>query len=478
MGRIQVVLSDETENKFRDKLAEIGKTKKGSISDEIERIILSKLSTTDDDKFLTQEDVKIDKETLAEASDFYENIETLEKKMGQRLILFYDKKTEAIYTVCHVSGDILTKLMDLDVPIDPEFQAEFRANRNFQPDDPTYKKMVEDGKRGRQFSDIVIEYDKKHENPKNPLKILGGQHRSKAIEASLPTNRYHGIRVYFNLNKEKRTELYIVSNTNIDIPADLLDRLEEQGLVPPNVLREFAWEIGLLKAGEDFSERKSTEEDSIPVRTLRTFIVNYFEGLTCKKDFDNDPIVPELCRAGISDDSASKYLKLYNDIRESKMKPFKEQTDLLKAGKEFVKLHKKQYQTIEAMKDIKGKAESRTKALTPSVISAWAFTAGALQTKKERLQKLYDLPTKSKDEDPLNVAVLRTSKLEDIDGPMYRGLGTRSGPNERGKMLKLFLLYSESKKDRIDKDMTMAAIHTFVAAQAQEEKEKARKKAL
>ncbi|MCZ7383383.1 MAG: hypothetical protein O8C63_01395 [Candidatus Methanoperedens sp.] len=477
MGRIQVVLNDETEEKFRDALTKEGKVIKGVISEEIETLIKAKLSFQEG-KFSKQENIKIDTETLAEATKFYDSIDTLEKKLNYKLILLHDKKTDAIYTECHILAETLAGRMDIDVPIDPDFQPQFRANRDFRPHDLTYIKMVEDSKHGRQFSDIIIEYDTKHEKAEKPLKILGGQHRSQAIKEALPTiNRYHGVRVYFNLNKDKRTELYVVSNTNIDVPPDLLDRLEEQGLLPPNKLREFAWEIGLLEAGRDFSERKATEEDDIPVKTIRTFIINFYDGKNYNGDFDNEPIIPELCMSRVDDEGSKKYKKIYEQIKENILKPFKDQPDLLEAGKNFVKLHKKQFETINK-KTMKGKKEFRSKALTPSIISGWAFAAGVLQQDKTRLEKLYHLPEKSGTTDPLNVEVLRTSKLEDFDSPTYRGLGTRSSPTERGRILKLFLSYSRAKKDKIDKDLSMYAIQKYHADESKAKTEQAEKRAL
>lgn len=478
MGRIQVVLNDETEQKFRDDLAKEGKLVKGAISNEIEKLIKTRRPATAQDKFMYSPEIKIAPETMTQANEFYDKIETLERQLGRTLILHHDKKTDAIYTTCHVQAKTLVENMDIDVPIDPDFQAQFRANREFREFDRTYLKMVDDCKSGRQFEDIIIEYDDKHERPEKPLKILGGQHRSKAIEESLPeNNRYHGVRVYFNLNKDKRTELYIVSNTNIDVPSDLLDRLEEQNLLPPNVLREFAWEIGLLENGKDFSERKSTEEDDVPVRIVRTFIINFFDGKSYSGDFDNDPISPQLCTPNTNDQGSMKYREIYKKIRDGKLPRFTDQSDLLEAGKNFVKLHKKQYLIIEGQ-TVKSKKDFRSKAITPSVISAWAFTAGLLQRDKIRLQKLYSLPDKSGSSDPLNVQILRTSRLEDIDPITYRGLGTRSSPAERGKILKLFLLYSTSKKEKIDKDLSMGAIQKYHADESKARADQAVKKAL
>lgn len=478
MGRIQVVLNDEIEKKFRDELTKEGKTTKGSISNEIEKLIKTRQSQIQQGKFVSQDDIKINADTLSEALEFYDSIDTLERQLGINLILLHDKKTDAIYTVCHILAETLINKMDTDVPIDPDYQAQFRANRELRPLDRIYLRMVEDCKSGRQFSDIIIEYDTKHGKPEKPLKILGGQHRSEAIKESLSeTNRYHGVRVYFNLNKDKRTELYIVSNTNIDVPSDLLDRLEEQGLIPPNVLREFAWGVGLLEPGKDFSERKSTEEDDIPVRTARTFIINFYDGKNYSGDFDNEPIIPALCTPNVNDEGSVKYRKIYNQIKERKLEHFKEQPDLFEAGINFVRLHKKQFQTIDSQK-LKGKKEYRSKAITPSFISAWAFAAGVLQGNKNRLEKLYKLPEKSGTLDPLNVEVIRNTKLEDYDSPTYRGLGTRSSPSERGRVLKLFLLYSLAKKEKIDKELIIAAIQKYHADDTETRSKQSIKKAL
>ena len=477
MGRIQVVLSDETEKKFRESLAEEGKISKGYISSEIENLIKTRQLRLNN-KFIKQDDsVKISDEALKEITDFYDSVPTLEKLKGQPLFILNDKRTNAIYTECHISGETLIGNMDTDVPIDPDFQSEFRANREFRPKDKTYIKMVDDAKQGRQFSDIIIEYDTKHTNPELPLKILGGQHRSQAIKESLPSDRYHGVKVYFDLNKDQRAELYIVSNTNIDVPLDLLDRLEEQGLIPPNMLREYAWEIDLLQHNHDFSERKATQENDIPVRTMRTFVVNFFDGKNYSGDFDDLPITPIICSPSSDDEGAGKYMKIYEKIRNGEIPPFKEQFDLVEAGKNFVKLHKKQFKIINEMTG-RGKAESRNKALTPSIISAWAFAAGVLQRNNDRLIKLYELPDKSGVSDPLNVDVLRTSKLEDIDSPVYRGLGTRSSSGERGRVLKLFLVYSAAKKYKIDKDLSMYAIQKYHADESNTRAEIAKKKAM
>jgi hypothetical protein len=259
-----------------------------------------------------------------------------------------DKKAKVYFVECHIAADILDANMDLDAVIDPQNQEDYRANRALQLDSPYFKQMIEDAKKGRQFSDIVVEYNTSYK-PELPLKILGGQHRTSAIQKALDVRKYHGVRVYFNLDVNKRVELYRISNTNIQVPDDLLDRLDEQSLHPPGTLREFAHEIGLLKKDADFNERKSLEASDMPtVRMLRTFVVNYYHGRNYEgKDFDLDAIVPYLCTVGGMD---SEYKKIFD-----KQPQFKMDKELLEAGKEFAKLHKTQYDIIDKSSDARGK---------------------------------------------------------------------------------------------------------------------------
>lgn len=415
------------------------------------------------------DDVAVDEATLEQVDDFYEGVPTLEKRLGRDLILLYDEKTKAVYVECHISAKTLIGKMDLDATVDPEHQEEYRANRQLQPDNLDYLKMVEDAKNGRQFSDIIIEYNKLYRTEK-PLKIIGGQHRSAAIRSSVSVrNRYHGIKVYFNLNTPQRVELYTVSNTNIQVPDDLFDRIEEQSLLPPDKLRKFAREIGILVEGEDFAERKLLDEPKKPtVRILRTFVVDFYKGREdSARDFDSAAIIPYLCNSGARDD---EYHKVFDKIGS-----FVDEADLMEAGRDFTKLHLKQFKEADKLEGA-GKKEFRMKALTPAIVSSWAYAAGLLQKDKVRLAKLYSLPDRSGSSDPLNAQAMSQARV-DIDPEGYRGLGTRSEPSERGRLLQLFLLYSKSDKDKITIIQCNAAIKKFIAEDAHRKAETAMKKA-
>ena len=123
---------------------------------------------------------KPDIETTSKIADFISKIDTYEKTINRPLLILFDLKTEVFYTECHTEKDELIKLKDDDATIDPEYQEEYRLNRTLQPENPDFLIMKEDAAKGRQFSDIVIEYNKEYREEK-PLKILGGQHRAKAI---------------------------------------------------------------------------------------------------------------------------------------------------------------------------------------------------------------------------------------------------------------------------------------------------------
>lgn len=404
---------------------------------------------------------RLGSETESQINEFYTKINTQEKNLGQKIIINEDKKSKVHFIECHISTEFLSKNMDLDAEIDPDDQENYRANRDLQTTNSDYLKMVDDAKNGRQFSDIVIEYNSTYRHTK-PLKILGGQHRSSAISSASPTDKFHGVRIYFNLDIAKRVDLYRISNTNIQVSQDLLDRLTEQSLSPPGTLRDFAQDIGLLRKNEDFGEKRSSDDPFSPtVRMLRTFIVNFHKGksLSTKPAFDSLALIPHLPSSSTTLDP--EYKKIFE-----KEPNFKNQSDLLEAGKNFVKLHKKQFESITQM-DVAGKREFRIKSLHLAVLSAWAFAAGLLQSDPTRLQKFYSLPDQiKKDEDPLNAKAMSQARYQDVDPSNYRGLGTRTGPSERGRVLQLFLGYSKTNKPKITREMCNAAIQIFEANRA------------
>lgn len=411
-------------------------------------------------------------ETVDEINDFFDTIPYYEKKHKLPLLILFDNKSQTFYCECHIFAKDFTDLGDPDATIDPDLQEEFRANRQLEPENYYFQQMISDAVQGRQFSDLVIEYNTSYNDTK-PLKILGGQHRNEAIKKALSrkTNQLHGIRVYFNLNKDQRAEIMKISNTNINVSPDLRDRIEEQRLTPVNMLRNLCNEAGILKSGEDFGDKRRYEDEFLPtVRMMRSFVVNYFMGVDYRGDIDKDAYSPYLCSSGRELDK--EYLKIFKKFE--KQKAFNE-ANLNQVGKMFAKLHEKQFKKAENIKS-PAKQEYKIKAFHLSVISSWAFASGVLQRDSKRIKKLYELSDNSGDDDPLNAIAMSKAKHK-TDPETYRGLGTRSDEKERGRLLQLFLNYSASDKKKITLDMCNAAISIFHANKAHKEAEEQKKKA-
>jgi len=450
--RIQVVLSDEIEKKFRDKLSKDG-FKKGEISEEIEALIKHNLSRIKADVTLYTQpgSEKIGAETLEQIKTFYKETELLEKYLDIGLIILNDKKTKAFYTECHIKAEELVKKGDKDAVVDPENQEEFKLNRNIQEKHSAFLDMVEDAENGRQFSDIIIDFNLSYR--KNiPLKILGGQHRFVAVERAIKEkkmNQYHGIRVYFNLDVQQRVEIAVIANTNINISLDLRDRLREHELKPEGRLRAWCWEIGILEKDKDFADKRKIGQEVPTVRMMRTFIVNFYQGKRFKGNIQEEPVEPYLCETGGIDE---KYLEEFSRINKEN-RSFNDEKDLVEAGKMFVKLHLKQKNNAS-----KG---DKYKALSLSVISSWSFTAGALQKQKPALNKLYSLPDFSDKDDPLNANAMNSAKHPKLDPSTYRGLGVRTTKKERGRLLQLFYNYAFSEKEKITPEMYEIAIRKY-----------------
>jgi hypothetical protein len=108
---------------------------------------------------------------LQEFAKEFKPLETL----GQLLELT-DSRTDARYCECHIKGSKIVALGTTDVPLDPEEQPDYRANRHVVLNNSTFQTMIEDAKQQRSFSNIVAEYTKEFD-AEHPLKVIGGQSR-------------------------------------------------------------------------------------------------------------------------------------------------------------------------------------------------------------------------------------------------------------------------------------------------------------
>lgn len=365
--------------------------------------------------------------------------------------LFQDGKSGSFYIDCHILSGNVVGLLDYEASLDPDEQEDIKANRSLQSLHKLFHNMQEDAKRGRQFNDVIVEYLPAGSRAKVPLKIFGGQHRASSIEgaAKADIERYHGFRVYFGLTVDQRNEIAQVSNSNINVPFDLFDKMQETVLGPG--LRNWCRSVGLLT--KDFAERKNND-GIITARLARTFVVNFVEAKEIKGSLE-----PKAYSNFFGNEVNERYLGWTKEQR----KKILEDAGLLEAGRQFAKLHKAQMEEIRKDPDLSKTAEFRTKATTPSVLSAWAFAAGLLQRDKGRLSKLYQLPEKSKGNNPLAAREMADYHHQSADPKPYRGLGTRSDKRERGKMIEVFLLYSSKQQPRITTALIDAAVTNYYA---------------
>lgn len=379
------------------------------------------------------------------------------------LCIFEDSKTKALYCECHIYAEHIISLGTIDSPLDSENQSEYRANREVVEDNTAFIQMKEDAKQKRSFSNIVAEYitafDEEH-----PLKVIGGQHRfiaiSEAKEAGV--NQLHGLKVYFGLNTEQRLDVQLISNTNIAVSSDLLDRMLETVKGPQ--LREWCQKVGLLNVGEDFADRRQ-RGGRITVRAARSFVMNYYAGKSLNTTtFLKEKTIPVLAKTGGVDEDWEQ-LK----IRNPKMW---EDGDLKEAGKQYAKLIKQQRDYYSK----NGKTQNSDfadKAVSYAVLTAWAFVSGVLQSNKIRLERHYALCNETKC-DPLNAKALAKAKHK-TDPENYRGLGTRTDVKDRGRLAELFYFQAE-KGSGITKDLIDAAIKKYYAKLAMIEAEEAAKR--
>ncbi|MCC8154880.1 MAG: hypothetical protein LIP01_12180 [Tannerellaceae bacterium] len=367
------------------------------------------------------------------------------------LYVIMDKCTNAVFCECHISADVLLDLCTVDVPLDPEEQPDYRANREIVEDSGAFLQMKIDVKKGRVFSNIVAEYNTDFDE-EHPLKIVGGQHRINAISEAFSegVSVYHGVKIYFDLNIEQRLDVQLISNTNIDVSADLLDRMMETVKGPE--LRDWCHQVGLLDEKSDFAD-KNQRGNSITVREARTFILNYYRGMKVK-EFDKEKTDGIIAKTGGIDEEWETLKAENRDLWNNKK--------LQNAGKEFARLAKRQmeYYSEDGKNALKEYAD---KAFNYAILAAWTFTSGLLESNPVRLNRHFELPENSK-KDPLNAEALAAARHKS-DPENYRGLGTRTEAKERGRLIELFYLQAENGKG-INKSLINLALSKYFAKHA------------
>lgn len=383
---------------------------------------------------------------------FANQFEPLER---EGLFLLVDACTNARYCECHIKASKMISHATINVPLDPDEQPDYRANREIMEDHIAYEKMKRDAQKRRTFSNLVAEFNDTFK-PEKPLKIIGGQHRFLAIRKALQKgiDEYHGIKVYFGLDTEQRLDVQLISNTNIAVSPDLIDRMYETVSGPE--LRNWCQEVGLLDKNQDFSSKRQ-KGHAITVRDARIFIMNYYKGLEiAPKEFDKTRTTPILAKSGVVNPEWEQLKKNKTDLWQD--------PNLKKAGQEFSLLAQAQREFFARQSNKnRGIADFAEKAFNYAIISAWAFIAGVLCNNKTRLKRHFSL-RKQTGKDPLNASALAKGKHKS-DPENYRGLGTRNDAKERGRFTELFFKQAEKGKG-INKALVDAAIKMYHAKKA------------
>jgi hypothetical protein len=312
------------------------------------------------------------------------------KPLESDFIVMTDYATKAFYIEVHILADKLINLSTIDVPLDPDEQVEYRANRDIVEDHAAYIRMKEDAKNGRTFSNIVAEFNTEFKED-TPLKIIGGQHRFLAIKEAFEERKFnyaHGVKIYFGLNNDQRLDVQLISNTNIAASSDLLDRMFETIKGPE--LRNWCQEADLLLTEQDFADKKQ-RSNQITVRMARSFILSYIEGRKNKiGSFDKVNPTPIIAKTGGVEER-------WENIREKK--DIWSDSKLREAAKQFAALQIKQREYYETKK--KGNLEFANKAFNYSILSSWAYIAGILEDNSVRLKRHFGL-SQIASTDPLN----------------------------------------------------------------------------
>ncbi|WFE75748.1 hypothetical protein [Roseinatronobacter sp. S2] len=390
---------------------------------------------------------------IDDIASFVRLFDPLEKN---NLTLLKDQRTAAVFIECHIPASKITNLGTTDVPLDADASAEYRANRDVVADHAAFEQMRNDALEGRRFSNIVAEFV---EGEQLPLKIIGGQHRFEAIKEAHDEGIEieHGVKVYLQLDNEQRLDVQIISNTNISVSKELLDRMYET--LAGAELREWCQKCGLLERKQDFAD-KPGRGNPITVKEARSFICNYYLGKAIpSNEFPVRDTTPQLVESGKRDP------KIWKDTKQTNPDLWNDKK-LQAAGKSFAELRTAQMKSFLDQKTGKyiGPADFRHKAKNLALLAGWAFVAGCLSDNPTRLKRHYSLPEKGKSKDPLRADLLANGR-HSTDPANYRGLGYRSDPKERGRFAELFWLQAENGAG-ITKGGIELAIQEYEAKQA------------
>ena len=105
-------------------------------------------------------------------NEFLNNIETLEISQGNKIIIHQDGVEKSYYIRCCLLGKTGSPLIDLNARLIPESPDSYRANRELLIKNKTFQRMSQDAASGREFNDIIAEYNTSY-SPEKPLTGMG-----------------------------------------------------------------------------------------------------------------------------------------------------------------------------------------------------------------------------------------------------------------------------------------------------------------
>jgi len=82
--------------------------------------------------------------TLELLQEFAKKFQPLETE--PQLLELTDARTGARYCECHVKGSAIVSMGTTDVPLDPEEQPDYRANRDIVVNNSAFQTMIKDAK--------------------------------------------------------------------------------------------------------------------------------------------------------------------------------------------------------------------------------------------------------------------------------------------------------------------------------------------
>jgi hypothetical protein len=402
-----------------------------------------------------------------------------------RLTLYHDPADGAFFTECHLTARQIEMFVDLEPALhgrateDLPVEKLVKLTRDVVEESPVFKDMQRDARKGRPFSDIVVEWNTSY-RPDRPLKVIGGQHRTwsirMAIDSDSQADRLHGVKTYLALDGDKRSSLCIVFNRNIPVAKPYLDRLVEHRVVGANSML-WARHVGLLGEDEDFADRV-TGTRRLTAQIVWCVVTNYFLGGGFKGKVDDSlheaVHIPKTGTGGLD----KKYMRVLEEHRG-----LWSSGEVLEMGRRFAELHRRQadacFKPPDKFRDLR-KVQHRYKALTPCLAAAWGYTAGVLQREQKRLKAHYELPGSydpKASPDPLNALAMSAQKHWS-EKETYRGLGTRQNAKEAQRLVKLFLLQTlPDYRGGISKELIASAMDEHAVKMKAVEAERKRERA-